>query len=86
MSATARVIATVTSKGQVTIPVAIRRRLGVDGGGPVSFTENSDGTITLLPARKPTLTELLGNFDPDRHRHAPEERVWDDAPRGRETL
>lgn len=77
--------ATVTSKGQVTIPVEVRRALGLADGGPVVFS-NEDGVVTLRSARKPTLTELLAGFDPAKHRHAPEERVWDDAPRGKETL
>jgi len=77
--------ATVTSKGQVTIPVDIRRALGVAEGGPVEFTWE-DGTVTLRAARKPTLTELLAGFDPEKHRHSADERPWDDAPRGEETL
>ncbi len=77
--------ATVTSKGQVTIPVEVRRALGLADGGPVVFT-SEDGVVTLRSARKPTLTELLAGFDPAKHRHTPDERVWDDAPRGKETL
>jgi AbrB family looped-hinge helix DNA binding protein len=77
--------ATVTSKGQVTIPVEMRRALGIADGGPVVFTLG-DGVLMLRSARKPTLTELLVGFDPDKHRHSPEERVWDDVPRGKESL
>lgn len=77
--------ATVTSKGQVTIPATIRRALGIAEGGPVRFSLE-DGVVTLCSARKPTLTELLAGFDPAKHRHSGEEREWDDAPRGRETL
>ena len=77
--------ATVTSKGQVTIPVAVRRVLGLADGGPVEFAEEG-GVVTLRSARKPTLSELLAGFDPARHRHTAEERVWDDEPRGNETL
>ena len=43
-------------------------------------------TVTLVSAKKPTLTELLAGFDPARHRHAADGRVWDDAPVGREKL
>lgn len=35
--------ARVTSKGQVTIPVYVRRRLGVEAGDEVSFTVEDDG-------------------------------------------
>ena len=77
--------ATVTSKGQVTIPVAVRRQLGLADGGPVVFTAEQ-GVVTLRSARKPTLDELLAEFDPAKHRHSAEERVWDDLPRGKESL
>lgn len=40
--------ATMTSKGQITIPVDIRRRLGLKQGDRVAF-EVTDGTATLLP-------------------------------------
>lgn len=77
--------ATVTSKGQVTIPAEIRRQLGIANGGPVVF--RSDGrTVTVESGRKPTLSELLAGFDPAKHRHGREERSWDDEPRGAETL
>ncbi|MBM3580832.1 MAG: AbrB/MazE/SpoVT family DNA-binding domain-containing protein [Alphaproteobacteria bacterium] len=77
--------AKVTVKGQVTIPVKVRELLGVKDGGPVVFHTEGE-TVTLVSAKKPTLTELLAGFDPARHRHAPEERGWDDAPVGREKL
>lgn len=78
--------ATVTSKGQVTIPAEIRRALGLKGqGGPVTFMLE-DGVVTVRSARKLTLTELLAGFDPTQHRHWPDERVWDDEAKGAETL
>lgn len=45
--------ATVTSKGQVTIPKRVRDRLGIDEGESVSFTVNEDGTATLEPDTDP---------------------------------
>jgi AbrB family looped-hinge helix DNA binding protein len=78
--------ATVTRKGQVTIPVDIRRALGLAAGGPVEFAYQDDGAVTLRAARKLTLTQLLAGFDPERHRHSAADRVWDDEPRGAETL
>lgn len=77
--------ATVTSKGQVTIPVEMRRALGIVDGGPVRFTLE-DGVVTVRSARKVTLADLLAGFDPAKHRHSGAEREWDDNPRGRETL
>ncbi len=39
-------IQTASSKGQVTIPVAIRRKLGIEPGTPVRFVER-DGLVVL---------------------------------------
>ncbi len=38
---------TVTSKGQVTIPVAVRTRLGIRSGDAVSFEMAADGQVML---------------------------------------
>jgi len=78
-------VAKVTSKGQVTIPIEIRRALGVGEGDSVVF-RNAGGIVTLVPMKKRTLSDLLAGFDPARHRHDEQERPWDDAPKGRETL
>jgi antitoxin PrlF len=78
-------VARITSKGQVTIPVDIRRELGVQEGDSLIFTSR-DGVVTVASGKKPTLTELLAGFDPAKHRHGPKERIWDDAPRGRESI
>lgn len=43
--------ARVTSKGQVTIPKAIRERLGIDEGTTVTFEVADDGTVTLSPEK-----------------------------------
>ena len=39
--------ATVTSKGQVTIPQRIRRHLGLAEGDKLEFTMEDDGTVRL---------------------------------------
>ena len=41
---------TVSSKGQITIPIEIRRRLGLKEGARVDFVEK-DGETMLRPAR-----------------------------------
>jgi AbrB family looped-hinge helix DNA binding protein len=46
--------ATVTSKGQVTLPRAIRTRLGIDTGSRIRFTLPPDGGF----AAHPVLLEL----------------------------
>jgi len=38
-------LATVTSKGQVTIPVAIRRRLNLESGSKLLFFEDGENVI-----------------------------------------
>lgn len=53
--------ARVTRQGQVTVPVALRRRLGVDGGGPVRFVE-ADGVIRL--EAEPSIDDLFGVLPP----------------------
>ena len=43
--------ATVTSKGQITVPNALRRKLGIAPGDRLHFVETRDGTIRM-EARK----------------------------------
>ena len=38
-------IATITSKGQITLPKSIRQALGVDSGGKVAFDFNGKGVL-----------------------------------------
>jgi antitoxin PrlF len=42
-------IATVTSKGQVTIPQDVRERLGIVTGTRVEFVERPDGLVEFIP-------------------------------------
>ena len=57
--------ATVTSKGQVTIPADIRKSLGLIAGERVVFTQLDDGT-TLLRAKKRSILDLEGLLKPMR--------------------
>lgn len=43
--------ATVTSKGQITIPAETRERLRLKVGSKIDFVENRDGEIVLRPRR-----------------------------------
>lgn len=45
------IIATITGKGQVTIPREVRRHLGVDPADKVAFVLSDTGTVELRPAR-----------------------------------
>lgn len=42
--------ASVTSKGQITIPLSVRQRLGIDTGDRIEFVEISDGVFAIKPA------------------------------------
>lgn len=44
-------LATITSKGQITLPKPIRQALGVDVGGKVAFDLNERGQITVSRAQ-----------------------------------
>jgi AbrB family looped-hinge helix DNA binding protein len=41
--------ATVTERGQVTIPAAVRRHLGVERGMKILFQIDEDGAVRVMP-------------------------------------
>ena len=51
--------ATVSSKGQLTIPVEVRKRLGICEGTRVDFFFVEDGSVRLRPKKIP-FEKLLG--------------------------
>ncbi len=53
--------ATVTSKGQITIPADVRQSLHVDAGDRVEFVELEPGQYLLIAANR-SVTELKGMF------------------------
>ncbi|MCL1922578.1 MAG: type II toxin-antitoxin system PrlF family antitoxin [Propionibacteriaceae bacterium] len=55
--------ATMTTKGQVTIPLAVRKSMGLEPGFKIHFIPNEDGTFTLHAATRP-ITDLFGFFGP----------------------
>jgi AbrB family looped-hinge helix DNA binding protein len=52
-----------TSKGQVTVPQAIRRRLGIGPGDRLSFIVREDGVIEVQPETG-DLMALAGSLKP----------------------
>lgn len=51
--------ATITSKGQITIPVDIRTMLGLHTGDRINFITNDAGLVSFVPATK-NVTSLKG--------------------------
>ena len=57
--------ATLTSKGQITIPVDVRTALGVDAGDRVEFVEIAPGRYEFIAATRSVkaLKQLFGKRD-----------------------
>lgn len=53
-------VAKVTSKGQVTIPIEIRRHLGIEAGDRISFIVDDDGAVRLDVLAFPTIDSIVG--------------------------
>lgn len=58
--------ATLTSKGQITIPLPVRRGLGVDTGDRVEFVEVAPGRYEVIAATLP-VTALKGLVPKPQH-------------------
>lgn len=57
-------VSTVTSKGQMVVPVALRRRYGITGGTRILFIER-EGEIVMLPVTKERIRSLHGALAAD---------------------
>jgi AbrB family looped-hinge helix DNA binding protein len=53
-------MAIITSKGQLTILAAIRKRLGVKAGEKVTFVVEPEGTVRLSAPRHPNEASVRG--------------------------
>jgi antitoxin PrlF len=53
--------ATITSKGQITIPIEIRTELGLKAGDQVFFSKNAQGRYVLYP-KNGSVKALKGMF------------------------
>ncbi len=51
--------ATVTSKGQITLPKALRDKLHLEPGDRVEFIVEADGVVRMIP-RKASVKQLKG--------------------------
>jgi AbrB family looped-hinge helix DNA binding protein len=59
------ITATLTSKGQITIPVEVRAALGVAAGDRVEFVEVAPGRYELIAATR-SITAMKGFFGKTR--------------------
>ena len=57
--------ATITSKGQITVPKEIREALGVHAGDRLAFRAREDGTV-VVEAETVDLRTLRGSLKPQR--------------------
>lgn len=57
-----REIATITSKGQVTLPKPIRQALGVDAGNKVAFDFTGDRVVISRVTDEPHEDPAIGSF------------------------
>jgi antitoxin PrlF len=57
--------ATVTSKGQITIPSQVRNALGLEAGDRVEFVEQGKGKFAIVAATR-SVQELKGRFQGKR--------------------
>lgn len=54
------ILATITSKGQITMPKEVREQLGVSTHDRVAFVIEDDGTIKVRVPQYPTVASLAG--------------------------
>ncbi len=54
------IVSKITSKGQVTIPAAVRRHLGVGERDKITFVLEDGGVVRLRAPRYPTIDSLRG--------------------------
>ena len=54
------ITSTITSKGQITIPSAVRRHLGVGTRDKITWVLEDDGRVSLARPRYPTVASIRG--------------------------
>ena len=54
------IFSTLTSKGRVTIPIEVRKHLGITANDKVAFVIGDDGIVRLRVMRYPTVASLQG--------------------------
>ncbi|MDD3655007.1 MAG: AbrB/MazE/SpoVT family DNA-binding domain-containing protein [Desulfotomaculaceae bacterium] len=59
--------AKLTSKGQITIPIAVRHKLNLQPGDELLFEFNRDDEVKLQTIKRKRLTELYASLPAKRH-------------------
>jgi len=54
------ILSTITSKGQVTIPVEVRKHLNLKRNDKLAFVIDDEGTVRLAAPRYPDVASLRG--------------------------
>jgi antitoxin PrlF len=67
-------MATLTSKGQITIPSRVRHALGLEAGDRVEFVEQGKGQFAIIAASR-SVRELKGLFEGKRSKPASTEEM-----------
>lgn len=70
------IIATMTSKGQITVPAEVRRRLGLKAGDTLIFVMGEEGEVALRVPHYPDVASVLGAAG-----RLPESRSWSEIER-----
>ena len=65
-------VATLTTKGQITIPAAVRKAMGVVSGDRIAFVRTGSGQYEILPAKE-SVRSLKGFAAKAGHRLSIEE-------------
>lgn len=55
-----QLVASLSSKGQITIPIEVRKHLGIDTNDKVAFVIEPDGHVQVSPAKYPDIKSLSG--------------------------
>lgn len=55
-----QLVTTLSSKGQVTLPIEVRKHLGLDANDKVAFVIDPNGAVQVTPAKYPDIKSLSG--------------------------
>ena len=66
-SSTREHVATVTQKGQITIPARVRKHLNLKAASQLAFVVDANGTVQLKAPKYPTLESAMGAVKPLPH-------------------